>query len=168
MSILHKHSIWGTAWAVAIATLVSATPASPGYAGGPAIRLAVVVAKNSPLDNLSIHDLKHLFMGQNITGPNGQKLIPLAPTQNSPERTAFDSAILGMSPEQEQSYWIDRKIRGQPGAPKAIDSVDVMRKVVGRLEGAVGYVKATDVGPDVKVVRIDGKAPGDPGYRVEQ
>ena len=143
------------------------TPAMSGYAGAPGGRLAVVVAKTCPLDELSGYDLKHLFLGEYVNGPGGKKLIPLVPPPNSPDRVGFDKVVLGMSADQAANYWIDRKIRGQSGAPKSIDSTDLMLRVVARLDGAVGYVRASDVTGDVKVLRIDGKMPGDAGYRVE-
>src|SRR6266536_4461898 len=68
-------------------------------------RLAIVVAKSSPLDDLSIHDLKHLYMGDQITGPGGKRLIPLALRAGSPERVAFERAVLGMAPDRVASYW---------------------------------------------------------------
>jgi hypothetical protein len=34
------------------------------------------------------------------------------------------------------------------------------------MEGAVAYVRADEVRPGVKVVRVDGKLPTDPGYPV--
>jgi ABC-type phosphate transport system substrate-binding protein len=149
----------------AVAGLLATTPATFGYADQSA-PIAIVVSKASPIDELTIHDLKHLFMGEFVTGPGGKKLIPLAPTASSPERTTFDKSVLGMSTDQEASYWIDRKIRGQSGAPKSLDSADMLQRVVSKLDGAVGYVRIDQVSGDVKVLRIDGKKPGDGGYRV--
>ena len=63
-------------------------------------------------------------------------------------------------------YWIDRKIRGQSGAPKAVEPVDVYARVVAKLDGAIGYVKVSDLRGDVKVLRIDGKVPTDYGYPI--
>lgn len=137
----------------------------PGYGAGEGEPLAVVVASQG-LDALSLPELKRLFMGDNIVGPRGQKLIPLNRDPKSPERVGFDRSVLGMSPEAAARYWIDRKIRGQSSAPKAIEPAAVLQRVVSKLGGAIGYVRAREVSADVKIVRIDGKRPGDPGYPV--
>jgi len=128
--------------------------------------LAVVVAKNSPLDELSLYELKHLYLGEYVNGPDGKRLIPLHRAPGSPERVAFDAAVLGMSPDQETAYWIDRRIRGQSGSPRAIPQADLAQRIVEHLAGGVTYVPLDEVRPDMKLVRIDSKLPTDPGYRV--
>jgi hypothetical protein len=128
--------------------------------------LAVVVAKQGPLEALSLAELKRLFMGESIVGPKGQKLIALNRDSKSDERIGFDRSVLGMSPDAAARYWIDRKIRGQSSAPKAIEPAAVLQRVVAKLHGAVGYVRARDVSADVTIVRVDGKRPGDAGYPI--
>jgi hypothetical protein len=71
-----------------------------------------------------------------------------------------------MSPEDTGRFWIDRKIRGQSGPPKSVESAAVILKVVTKVDGAIGFVKAGAVGKNVKILRIDGKLPKDPGYRL--
>lgn len=147
-----------------MAPLVTGTTSAVSAADTGA-KLAVVVAKDFPVDELSFGDLKRLYMGDPIN-VGGKRLIPLALPPRSAERVSFDESVLGMNPDEVGRYWIDRKIRGQSGAPKALDSGDLLVRVVGKVEGAVGYVHATTVGPNVKVLRIDGKGPNDPSYRV--
>jgi hypothetical protein len=128
--------------------------------------LAVVVARNSPLNTISSYDLKHLYLGEIFTGPDGRRLIPLNQSTQSRDRVAFDAAVLGMSSEEAGAYWIDRRIRGQSGSPRAVDSSDIVQRIVTRLDGAIAYVRASEVRPDVKVVRVDGRLPTEPGYRI--
>jgi hypothetical protein len=128
--------------------------------------LAVVAAKQSPLEGLSLNQLKRLYLGDAIQGPGGEKLLALNRDPKSAERIGFDRSVLGMSPEAVARYWIDRKIRGQSGAPRAVDPGPVVERVVARLPGALAYVRAKEVGAEVKVLRIDGKKPGEPGYPV--
>ena len=130
------------------------------------IRLAVVVGKNSLLADLSVQDLKNLYRGDQLTGPGGKRLLPFALVPGSPERVGFDRAVLGWSPAEVSGYWIDRRIRGQSGPPRSIDSSELMLRVVAKLEGAVGYVRAEDVRGDAKALRINGKLPTDPGYPI--
>jgi hypothetical protein len=128
--------------------------------------LAIVVAKNSPLSELSIYELKHLFLGEFVTDPDGKRLIPLNQTTQSRDRSTFDAAVLKMSADQQATYWIDRRIRGMSGSPRAVEGGDLAQRIVARLEGAVTYLPLSAVRPDVKIVRVGGKLPTDPGYRV--
>lgn len=128
--------------------------------------LAVVVAKNSPVNELTLYQLKHLYLGDYVNGADGKRLIPLNHAPGSPDRIAFDASVLGMSPDQEMAYWIDRRIRGQSGSPRAIAQADLAPRIVGHLDGGIAYVRLDKVRPDVKVVRIDSRLPTDPGYRV--
>jgi hypothetical protein len=130
------------------------------------VPLAVVVAANSPLTNFSTYDLKHLYLGEFVTGPDGKRLIPLNLSAQSRDRVAFDASVLGMTPDQGSAYWIDRRIRGQSGSPRAVDSIDLAQRIVARLDGAVAYVPISAVRADVKVVRVDGKLPTDPTYHI--
>jgi hypothetical protein len=131
----------------------------------PPVRLAVVVARDSKLNDLSIYELKRLYEGHPMSA-GGTRLIPINLVPLSKDRVGFDRAVLGMTPEEVARYWIDRKIRGESGPPVTVDSAEVLQRVVVHLEGAVGYVRAGAVSDQVKVVRIDGKLPGDKEYPI--
>lgn len=127
--------------------------------------LAVVSSKEGGVAELSMYQLKRLFMGDAIVGPAGE-LIPLNRDAKGPERTGFDLTVLGMSQDVAARYWIDRRIRGQSGAPKAVEPAAVIQKVVARLPRAVAYVRLREVSPDVQIVKIDGRKASDAGYPI--
>jgi hypothetical protein len=151
--------------ALAIATVLRIPFVSAGSAGQ--AKFAIVVAKDFPSDNMSFGDLKRLYMGNPLT-VGGKNVIPIALNKQLPDRASFDELVLGMSPDTVALYWVDRKIRGQTGAPKAVESADILMRVVARVPGAVGYVRVDAVKDTVKVMKIDGKMPNQPGYRVSQ
>jgi hypothetical protein len=127
--------------------------------------LAIVSAKDGGVAELSLFQLKRLFMGDSIVGPAGE-LIPLNRDTKGAERTGFDQTVLGMSQDVVARYWIDRRIRGQSGAPKAVEPASVIQKVVARLPRAVAYVRLREVSADVQIVKIDGRKAGDAGYPI--
>jgi len=154
-----------TLGAVALFSLgLTASPADAGTSSHEP--LAVVVAKNSAIHELSLYELKRLYLGDNMNTPDGKKLLPLNRGTSTHERVGFDKTVLGMTPEEAARYWIDRRIRGMSGAPKAVDPANVLQKVVSRLPGSISYVRQNEVTDGVKLVKIDGKLPGDPGYPV--
>jgi len=148
----------------AIASLLILAPL-PAEADAGAELLAIVSSKQGGVSDLSLYQLKRLFLGDNVQA-GGHELIALNRDAKGFERTGFDRTVLGMSPEAAARYWIDRRIRGQSGAPKAVEPAAVIQRVVARLPRAVGYVRLRDVSPEVQVVKIDGRKPGDPGYPV--
>jgi hypothetical protein len=152
-----------TSTLVLIATSGFALPVDAGEMRG---KLALVVGKDSPVADISLPDLKRLYLGEHIN-EGGQRLIPLNLVPLMRERMGFDKAVLNMSPDAIARYWIDRKIRGDSGPPKAIDSADLLQRVVARLDGAIGYAPIAEIRPDMKVIRVDGKSPNDSGYSID-
>jgi hypothetical protein len=129
-------------------------------------RLALVVARDSPLQQLSRFELKKLYLGTHIVDPSGERIIPFNQAANAPDRVAFEEKVLGMSPDEIASYWIDRKIRGQSGAPKAVGSGELVQKVVSKVDHSIAYVRLDQVRPEVRVIAIDGKLPTDAAYQL--
>jgi hypothetical protein len=133
-------------------------------ADSPPITLVVIVGKDNGMNDISQNTLRNAFLGESVSDPSGKKIIPLNHPPHSSERVGFDRIVLDMSPDEAARYWIDRKIRGQSGAPRAVDSPALLRRVVARLPGALSYIRREDVDDSVKVLRIDGKRPSDGDY----
>jgi hypothetical protein len=148
-------------------TLGSLVVLVPSGAGAEAARepLAVISSKQGGITELSLYQLKRLYLGDAVQGPKGE-LMALNREVKGAERLGFDRTVLGMSSEAAARYWIDRRIRGQSGAPRAIEPTAVIQRVIARVPRAVGYVLPRDVGPDVQIVKIDGRKPGDAGYPI--
>jgi hypothetical protein len=127
--------------------------------------LVVVVAATSLLADLSRGDLRRAYLGEPTSGPGG-RLIPLNQVPGTSVRTQFDRVVLGLEPDAVARWWIDQRIRGLGGAPRSIPA-GVLGRLLPRLSGTIGYLRATEVGPGLKVVTIDGKKPGDPGYLLQ-
>lgn len=130
--------------------------------------LVVVVAQNSGLRAISMRDLRRLYLSETLDGPDGQRLVPLNHDRGTAERVAFDNRVLGMGPDEVGRFWIDRKIRGQSGPPKTVTPLERLRAAIKRVDGTLTYLQAGDVQDGMKVLSVDGKAPGDPGYPLAQ
>lgn len=144
----------------AVLLLAVALPVSVLRAADPP--LVIVVATASPMQDISRGSLRRAFLGEPTGGPGG-KIIPLNQPPGSPARSQFDKVILGLEADAVARFWIDQRIRGQGGAPRAIPA-GMLARVVPHLAGAIGYLRANEVVAGIKVVTIDGRKPGDPGY----
>jgi ABC-type amino acid transport substrate-binding protein len=142
--------------ALLVAGFVSA-PVGPARALG--VRLVLIV-------DLSKTELKRLYMSEPVVVA-GIKLVPFNYTPGTPERTGFDRAVLGLSPDQVGRLWIDRRVRGQLPAPRAMPSTIYMIKVVEVFPNAIGYAPENKLSGLVQPVRIDGVSFRDPGYGID-
>jgi hypothetical protein len=127
--------------------------------------LIVVIAATSSLQDISHGNLRRLFLGEPTSGSGG-KLIPLNQSPGSAVRNQFDRVVLGLEPDDVARFWIDQRIRGQAGAPRAIPAAMLIR-VVPQLAGAMGYVRAHELGAGMKAITIDGKKAGEAGYLLQ-
>ena len=127
-------------------------------------RLVIIVAPNSPLLDLDVSTLARLFGGDPVTDPSGRSLIPFNHPPRTPDRMLFDQKVLGLDADQVAKYWVDRKIRGQPGPPRTATSLRMLVGVVSKLPGAIGYIRSEYLSSEVRALRIAGKSPEVSGY----
>ena len=146
---------------VGAALVVRSTPA---LADGQ--KLVVVVAKGSKLTSISRSELKRCFLGDPIT-VGDKNLVPFNSEPSTPARTAFDQAVLGMSPSEVGRLWVDRKVRGQSSAPRSLPSVGHVVKVVAKFPNAISYVPADQLTSALQPVAIDGVAYTDERYAMK-
>lgn len=147
-------------------TVAAAAAPQDSYGAGGTAPIAVIVSKSFPAEGVSFGDLKRVYMGSPVMVA-GKLLVPITYPRETTERVDFDSTVLGMSAEEVGLYWIDRKIRGQSGPPKSVGNAATVVRVIAKVDGAIGFVKATAAtGKDIKILRIDGKLPRESGYRL--
>lgn len=137
----------------------------PGAAYADGKKLVVVVAKGSSLTSISRSDLRRCFLGEQVSA-GGKTLVPFNAAINTPERTGFDKTLLGMSPDQVGRFWVDRKVRGQSGAPRSLPSPAHIAKVAAKFPGAIGYLTADQLTSDIQAVAVDGVAYSDARYDI--
>ena len=126
--------------------------------------LAVVVAKSSTVQDLSLAQLKRIFTNEGDKDPAGQRYVPFNHPPHTTDRVAFDKIVVGLSPDEVSQFWIERKIRGLPGPPRSVDSLSLLLRLIARLPGAIGYARPSQLTGEVRVVRVNGKLPNDAAY----
>jgi ABC-type phosphate transport system substrate-binding protein len=119
--------------------------------------LAVIVNPGTRVHELSADQLTAIFTMSQREWPGGETIIPFNHEPGGALRTIFDRAVLGMKPDEAARFWIDRRIRGEGGAPRKVPSVALMLRVVAKLPNSIGYVPWSLVTNDVHVVaRVSG------------
>jgi hypothetical protein len=73
--------------------------------------------------------------------------------------------LLKMSENEYQQYWAAQVFRGEATSPPSVvPSVGMQKEAVLAFRGALTLVDASDVKPGMKVIKLDGHLPGEPGY----
>ena len=130
--------------------------------------LAIVVHKDTTVDNLSMDELRNIFMAKQQFWANRKRIILLVRAPQSEERSFVLNSIYQMDEAQFRQYWIAKMFRAEvPRGPKIVFSAGMTRDLVVAIPGSISFMLTNDVTDDVKVVRIDGKLPGDDGYALK-
>jgi hypothetical protein len=129
--------------------------------------LVVIVSSALAMSNITLSQLRSVFLGEHAEYASGKRLAAVNHPPGTPTRVQFDLAVIGLKPDEVGRFWVDRRIRDQPGPPKTVPSVDLALRLTMSLPGAITYVPSELVNSKVKVLTIDGKSPGQNGYPLE-
>ena len=127
--------------------------------------LAIVVHKDTNIDNLSMTTLRNIFLANQQFWPNRSRIILLVRAPQSDERDFVLNTIYRMDEAQFRKYWIAKMFRAEvPRGPKIVFSTGMTRDLVVAIPGSISFLRADQVTDDIKLLRIDGKLPSDEGY----
>jgi ABC-type phosphate transport system substrate-binding protein len=154
---------------VAAGIFLAAPPKEAIAAGDP---IVVIVNSSNPVENLSLSELKKLFLSDRSRWDTGKSVAPVIVTAGAPERTAFLKIVCGMNDSEFGKYFLQAAFTGRSATPpKEVTSTASLKVFVASSPGAIGFVKAMDFHGDgsdggVKSVKVDGQAAADAGYKL--
>jgi ABC-type phosphate transport system substrate-binding protein len=129
------------------------------------VDVAVVVQPDTPVSNLSLAEVRKIFLGDRQYWTANTPVVLLIRAPVARERDVVLKVIYQMSESQFKQYWIAKIFRAESvSAPKVVYSNDMASELVTALPGAIAFIDSRDVRPGTKVVRVDGRLPGEPGY----
>jgi hypothetical protein len=143
----------------------------PAAGAWPAARqtgdIAVIVHPTVAVDNLTLADLRRILLGDREFWPEGERVTLLLRAPVARERDVAVRDVCQMSEAQFRQHWIAKVFRADtPTSPKIVYSSQMALDLVARTPGALTFVEASAAPKGAKILRIDGRAPGQPGYRL--
>ena len=127
--------------------------------------LAIVVHKETDVDNLTLVELRNIFLANQQFWPNRSRIILLVRAPKSDERDFVLNTIYQMDEAQFRQYWIAKMFRAEvPRGPKIVFSTDMTLDLVVAVPASISFMRADQVTDDVKLIRVDGKLRSDEGY----
>jgi len=148
------------------ARLSLASPAAAALQSGD---VAIIVNPRNPARNISFDHLRKYFKAERGQWPDGTKVVvALRQPAGAAERGVVLRAIYGWDENYFQKYFRQGQFNETvQSAPKEMNSTYAMTRYVHYTPGAIGIVRADQVdASQVSVLSVDGRRPGDPGYRI--
>lgn len=137
------------------------------WAQSPSDTLAIVVNKANPIEEISSVDLRKIFLGQRSNWDKGGAITIAMRDTGQTERLTILQQVCHMTESEFNRYFLQATFTGQVQAPpKRFATAAGVREFVAALPGAIGYLRINEVNGAVKVLRVNGRLPRDPGYEL--
>jgi phosphate transport system substrate-binding protein len=149
--------------------ILSVVGAARPDSGRPAAPVAIVVHPDTPVDDISFEELRRIFLGEQQFWSGGRTRVTLLvrPPRSS-ERAVILDRVYEMNEGQFRQYWIAKLFRAEVSSgPKIVYSNESALELVAAIPGAISFLDASVPTRSVKVLRIDGMAPGQRGYPLQ-
>ena len=129
--------------------------------------LAIIVNQSNPVNDLSLSELRAVFLGERRHWPNGRRIPLVMMEPGQPERDAVLREICKMGESDLRRRLLQGLLTGDIlVSPKTLATPVGVRKFVFNVPGAIGYLRPADVDASVKVLRVDGHLPGEAEYQL--
>jgi hypothetical protein len=157
------------------AALLALVTASVGTGPGPAMEagtearqaLAIIVNPKNSVTNLSFNELRAYFKLEQQFWPDKQRIEVFLRPSSSTEMQILLDEVYKMTSAKLRKYWVGRVFRGEiPSKPSVVPTAKSARTRVLKVPTALTVVMLDEVPEGVRVITIDGKKPGDEGYRL--
>ena len=127
--------------------------------------IAVVVHPDTPVSTLSLNDLRKVFLGQRQYWNKNIPVVLFIHPPTTLERDMALKVLYEMTERRFKQYWMAMVFRGVTVTPpKTISSNNGANQLVAAIPGAIALIKVDDVALGLKVLRVDGRLPGEPRY----
>ena len=145
--------------------LSTALNAPLNAAGAAPVAVAIVVGPGVTVDDMTFSEVRKLFLGERQFWNQGLRVVLLMRAPVAPEREIVLRTIYQMSEAQFRQYWISKVFRADVSSgPKIVYSTEMANELVTAIPGAVAFVDSTQIPKGLKVLKIDGKLPGEKTY----
>lgn len=153
-------------WTVCLALVIASTLAA--HAQSPSGTLAVIVHPDNALTDISYPELRRILRLDLQYWSPGSPISLMLPGPSATERERALSKAFQMSEQGFRQHWIAVAYKVQAlNLPRPFSDCTVAVRVVSSLNSAMALVDTSCVQDEpVRVLKVDGKEPGEAGYRL--
>jgi ABC-type phosphate transport system substrate-binding protein len=127
--------------------------------------IAVAVRPDVPVENLTFAELRKLMLGDRQFWSSNLRVTLLVRAPGAHERDVMLKTVYQMSEAQFRQYWIAKVFRAEAASgPRVVYSSEMAGELTSAIPGALAFFEAGQVPRGLKVLKINGKLPGDKDY----
>ena len=150
-----------------LSALLSVTLLAPRTADSATSDVAVVVNSTVPVGDMSFTELRRVFLGDRQFWSSSLRISVLLHAPAARERDVLLKTVYEMSEAQLRQHWIGKVFRAEaPSAPQMFFSDEEIVQALAAIPGSIAAVDVTRIPRGLRVLKIDGRMPGEPGYRL--
>ena len=151
--------------AVVVAAVFAGVPAPVrGLPAAPA-DVAVIVHPGVAETDLSLTEIRTVLRGDRQFWSGNKRITLLIRAPAARERDVVLKTIYQMSEAQFRQYWIGKVFRQEAASgPKLVLSNEMAAQLVMSIPGSITFVDAAETPAGAKVLKVDGRLPGDKQY----
>jgi|SRR5689334_8142615 ABC-type phosphate transport system substrate-binding protein len=129
--------------------------------------VVVVANPTVPVSDLTFTELRRIFLGERQFWSSNLRISLLLSPPAARDREVLLKTVYDMSEAQLRQHWIGKVFRAEvASAPQMYYSDEEILQAVAAIPGSIAAVNATRIPRGLKVLRIDGRLPGESGYRL--
>jgi ABC-type phosphate transport system substrate-binding protein len=116
--------------------------------------LAIIVNRSNDSIDLTLDQVRKLFIGEKAKWRNGERVIVLMNASGAVERSVVLRRIFRMNEHEYKKYMMQAAFTGRvPTPPREVDAGE-MKKIVADTPGAIGYLRLQDMDASVRAVLL--------------
>jgi len=129
--------------------------------------LAIVVHPDTVVDELTQEQLTRIFRAEQQFWPDNSRITLLIRAPVSAVRTTVLEKIYHMTEAEFRKFWIAKMFKAEvPSGPRAMYTSGMAISLVSAIPGAITFIPLSNVPENGKILKVDGKLPGQAGYQL--
>jgi len=116
--------------------------------------VVIIVHPSNALSEISVDDLKKIYLGKKKFFPDGKKVIPGDQPKGTESRKFFYGGIIGRSEAKLKSYWSRLIFTGKGSPPKVVGFDRIVKEWVANQPQAIGYIMRSTADDTVKILDL--------------
>jgi ABC-type phosphate transport system substrate-binding protein len=141
-----KTTIWSKALVILAVIACSISFARAG------LTETAMIVHPSNTNELSEKDISRIFLGKQLTFPDGSEAVPIDRAPGSEQRSSFNRVVLRKTDQQVKAYWAKQVFTGKRLPPKRLTDAEEILTAVSENPNSISYIDSSLVDDSVRVV----------------